>query len=46
MLVTMAPMFHGLDLSLESPGYVLTRKTSPTPGPALSFRVRVNGHRL
>ncbi|GIE94684.1 hypothetical cytochrome P450 [Paractinoplanes rishiriensis] len=45
MLVTMARMFHRLDLRLESPGYVLARKTSPNPGPALSFRVDVAGHR-
>lgn len=38
MLVTMARIFHRLDLSLESPDYVLARKTSPNPGPALSFR--------
>ncbi len=45
MLVTMARLFHRLDLRLESPDYVLARKTTPTPGPALSFRVRVAGHR-
>lgn len=45
MLVTMARMFHRLDLRLESPDYVLARKSTPTPGPATSFRVRVNGHR-
>ncbi|MDR7276442.1 cytochrome P450 [Catenuloplanes atrovinosus] len=45
MLVTMARIFHRLDLSLESPGYELARKATPTPGPALSFRVRVDGHR-
>jgi cytochrome P450 len=45
MLVTMARLFHRLDLSLPSPGYQLPRKTTPTPGPALSFRVRVDGVR-
>ncbi|MGK5681647.1 cytochrome P450 [Actinoplanes sp. URMC 104] len=45
MLVTMARMFHRLDMRLPSPDYVLARKTTPTPGPAMSFRVRVDGHR-
>jgi cytochrome P450 len=45
MLVTMARLFHRLDLRLESPDYVLARKTTPTPGPATSFRVRVDAHR-
>ncbi|WP_433360222.1 cytochrome P450 [Actinoplanes sp. CA-142083] len=45
MLVTLARMFHRLDLRLESPDYVLARRTTPTPGPAMSFRVTVGGHR-
>ncbi|MBU2666631.1 cytochrome P450 [Actinoplanes bogorensis] len=45
MMVTMARMFHRLDLRLDPPGYVLARKTTPTPGPALSFRVKVAGFR-
>ncbi|GAB7036810.1 MULTISPECIES: cytochrome P450 [Catenuloplanes] len=45
MLVTMARMFHRLDMRLESPDYELATKVTPTPGPALSFRVRVDGHR-
>jgi cytochrome P450 len=45
MLVTLARMVHRLDLSLDPPGYTLVRKTSPTPGPALSFKIRVNAHR-
>lgn len=45
MLVTMARMFHRLDLRLESPDYVLARKSVPTPGPALSFKVKVAGRR-
>ncbi|MGX6603435.1 cytochrome P450 [Micromonosporaceae bacterium Da 78-11] len=45
MLVTMARIFHRLDLALDPPGYTLVRKTAPTPGPALSFQVRVNGRR-
>jgi cytochrome P450 len=45
MLVTMARMFHRLDMRLDSPDYVLARKTTPTPGPALSFKVKVDGLR-
>jgi cytochrome P450 len=45
MVVTMARMFHRLDLSLDPPDYTLVRKVAPTPGPARSFRVRVDGHR-
>lgn len=45
MLVTIARIFHKLDLSLDPPDYTLVRKTAPVPGPALSFRVRVNGYR-
>ncbi len=45
MLVTMARMFHKLDLSLKPLDYTLVRKTAPVPGPSLSFRVQVNGYR-
>ena len=45
MLLTMARIFHKLDLSLERPGYVLKTKTAPTPGPSMDFKVRVNGLR-
>ncbi|MDT4993393.1 MAG: hypothetical protein QOH97_3285 [Actinoplanes sp.] len=45
MLVTAARMFHKLDMSLESPNYTLVRKTAPGPGPSMSFRIRVDGHR-
>jgi cytochrome P450 len=45
MVVTMARLFHRLDLSLESPDYVLARRSTPNPGPAWSFKVRVNGVR-
>jgi hypothetical protein len=34
MTLTLARLFHQLDLGLESPGYVLQRKTLPTPDPA------------
>jgi len=45
MALSMARVFHKLDLELESPRYVLKTKTAPTPGPAMSFKVRVNGYR-
>lgn len=43
--LTMARLFHKLDLELDPPGYVLKTKTAPTPGPAVSFKVRVKGYR-
>ncbi|MER7008524.1 cytochrome P450 [Dactylosporangium sp. NPDC000555] len=45
MALSMARLFHRLDLELESPGYTLRTKTAPTPGPATSFRIRVKGYR-
>jgi cytochrome P450 len=45
MTLTLARLFHQLDLSLESPGYVLQRKTLPTPGPSMKFKVRVTKRR-
>ena len=45
MLVTMARMFHKLDVDLDPPDYTLVRRTVPVPGPSLSFRVRVNDYR-
>lgn len=45
MVVSMARLFHRLDLALDPPDYTLATKTAPTPGPKLSFRVRVRGHR-
>ena len=45
MALSMARVFHKLDLELESPGYVLKTKTAPTPGPSMSFKVRVKGLR-
>ena len=45
MLLSMARLFHRLDLELESPSYVLKTKTAPTPGPAMDFKVRVKGLR-
>ena len=43
--LSMARVFHKLDLELESPGYELKTKTAPTPGPAMDFKVRVKGIR-
>jgi cytochrome P450 len=45
MILTMARLFHRLDLSLDPHGYVLKTKTAPTPGPAMDFKVRVDGYR-
>ncbi len=45
MGVIMARLFHRLDLSLDPPNYVLKTKTAPTPGPAMSFAVKVRGER-
>jgi cytochrome P450 len=45
LTLTAALLVHRLDLSLASPGYVLRRTVAPTPGPATSFRLRVDGPR-
>ncbi|MBS0366884.1 MAG: cytochrome P450 [Proteobacteria bacterium] len=45
MSLTMARLFYSLDLELESPDYQLERKTLPTPGPSMKFKVRVRGRR-
>ncbi|HXY75936.1 MAG TPA: cytochrome P450 [Steroidobacteraceae bacterium] len=45
MSFTMARLFYLLDLELESPDYELQRKTLPTPGPSMKFKVRVKGRR-
>ena len=45
MGVLMARLFHRLNLSLDPPDYVLKTKTAPTPGPAMSFAVKVVGER-
>jgi cytochrome P450 len=45
LVVTMARLCHRLNLSLDPPDYVLRTKTAPTPGPAMSFRVKVESHR-
>ncbi|WP_028008839.1 cytochrome P450 [Solimonas flava] len=45
LAMTMAEVFYNFDLELESPDYVLKTKTAPTPGPAMSFKVKVKGRR-
>jgi cytochrome P450 len=45
MSLSMARLFHLLDLELESPDYVLQTKVLPTPGPSMKFKVRVKGRR-
>jgi len=43
--LSMARLFHQLDLALDPPGYQLKTKTAPTPGPAMDFKVKVVGWR-
>jgi cytochrome P450 len=43
--LSMARVFHKLDLALEPADYVLKTKTAPTPGPAMDFKVRVKAYR-
>jgi cytochrome P450 len=45
MAISMARLFHRLDLRLDPPDYKLVTKTAPTPGPSMRFKVRVNGYR-
>lgn len=45
MAMSIARLFHRLDLALPSPDYVLKTKTAPTPGPAMDFAVKVLGER-
>lgn len=45
MGMTIARLFHRLNLSLERPDYVLKTKSAPTPGPAMSFKVIVQSER-
>ncbi|WP_028080213.1 cytochrome P450 [Solimonas soli] len=46
LAMTMAEVFYNFDLELPSPDYVLKTKTAPTPGPSMSFKVRVKGRRV
>lgn len=45
MAVCISRLFHRMDLSLDPPNYTLKTKSAPTPGPAMSFAVKVNGER-
>ena len=45
MLLSMARLFYLLDLRLEPADYELQRKTLPTPGPSMKFKVRVKARR-
>jgi len=45
MGVIVSRVFHRLELALEHPNYELKTKSFPTPGPAMSFRVKVKGER-
>jgi cytochrome P450 len=45
MAISMARLFHRLDVRLESPDYQLATKTAPVPGPARRFKVWVDGYR-
>ncbi|HTZ69888.1 MAG TPA: cytochrome P450 [Acetobacteraceae bacterium] len=45
MSLTLARLFHKLDLELVPADYVLKVKTAPTPGPSMKFQVRVKGVR-
>ena len=45
LLLSMARLFHRLDLALPSPDYVMKTKTAPTPGPSNDFTVKVVGYR-
>ena len=41
----MSRLFHRLNLELDPPGYTLKTKSAPTPGPAMSFKVKVASER-
>ncbi|MGH6782873.1 MAG: cytochrome P450, partial [Sphingomonadaceae bacterium] len=45
MAMSIARIFHRLDLALPTPSYTLKTKTAPTPGPAMDFAVKVLGER-
>ena len=45
MALTMARLFHRLNLALESPDYILKTKSAPTPGPAMDFKIRIASER-
>ena len=45
MAIAISRMFHRADLQLDPPDYVLKTKSAPTPGPAMSFKIKVAGER-
>jgi len=45
MALSMARLFHKLDMELDPPDYVLKTKTAPTPGPSMKFQIKVKGLR-
>jgi cytochrome P450 len=45
MAVSMARLFHKVDMELDPPDYVLKTKTAPTPGPSMKFQIKVKGMR-
>ncbi|MEM9013697.1 MAG: cytochrome P450 [Pseudomonadota bacterium] len=45
MSLSLARLFHRLNLSLDPPDYTLKTKTAPTPGPAMDFKVKVVSER-
>ena len=45
MSLSMARLFHKLELTFDPPDYVLKTKTTPTPGPSMKFSVVVRGER-
>lgn len=45
LALAMARLFWKYDLELDPPDYKLKTKVAPTPGPAMSFKVRVKGLR-
>jgi cytochrome P450 len=45
MAISMARLFHKLDMSLDPVDYNLVTKTAPTPGPSMKFKIKVNGYR-
>jgi len=45
IVLAMAQLMHRVDMDLEYPGYELKTKTAPTPGPAMNFKIKVNGLR-
>ena len=46
MGMTIARLFHRLDMTLESEDYILKTKSFPTPGPAMDFKVKIKGERM